>query len=141
MRPVQKPPPKRLKLVRLDGPLGDLSGMTAAERAEIVQQDGRRRIYEEIVQAEMEAWRKFFLWGGMCAGGWTLGVLVRVGMEFLHRSSVDFPLWLWHGAMLLVSLGVLLGVVAFWPALILFGKLLAAMHRRRRAARGPSLRR
>lgn len=40
---VEKGKAKKLNLVKLGGPLGDLSGMTTAERAEIVQQDGRRR--------------------------------------------------------------------------------------------------
>ena len=65
---VEKGKAKKLNLVKLEGPLGDLSGMTTAERAEIVQQDGRRRIFEEIAQAEAKAWR-----GGCCGVPWSRG--------------------------------------------------------------------
>ncbi len=139
MEGVEKPAPKKLKLVRLDGPLGDLSHMTPAERAEIVQQDGRRRIFEEIVSVEMAAWRSFFLWGGMCVGGWSLGVLVRVGMRFLYGAGMGLPSWLWNLLMLLVGVSVLVGVVSFLPAVVCFAKLLVAMHRRRRLGRSGSL--
>ena len=132
---MEKPAPKKLKLVRLNGPLGDLSGMTAAERAEIVQQDGRRRIYEEIVRAEMEAWRKFFLWGGMCAGGWTAVIVIGLGMELLRTKLAGLPDPLWALLGLISAVGGLLGLVAFWPAVFLFVKLLGAMRRRRRASR------
>ena len=136
---VEKGDPKKLNLVRLDGPLGDRSGMTAAERAEILQQDGRRRSHEEIAQAEMEQWRAFLVWGGLCAGGWLMGLGSVVAMDWVGGLSSSWSKRLPVAFMVLggVSwLGVMIGCV---PALLSFVKLLIAMRRRWRLGRSGSL--
>lgn len=111
--------------------LGDLSAMSAAERAELVEQAARRRIIEEMIAAESEALRSFF-WAG---GFWCGGICASVGSALL----LDGPLspayanpWILVVTLdILVVVGVLAAAITIYPAVwfgIQWGK---AMRRRR----------
>ncbi|MFC7337405.1 hypothetical protein ACFQY0_09485 [Haloferula chungangensis] len=67
--PMTRP---KFKLAKMDGPLGDLSGMSVAERAELVTAQGRQRILEERARYEATIWRNACLAWSLFAGGFLM---------------------------------------------------------------------
>jgi hypothetical protein len=122
-----------LKLVRLDDPLGDLSGMPVEQRAEWVRQLGRQRLYEEMAAAEAEAWRRLFFWGITVIATLVAGVLVMSLDRYLpwDTRGMGRVVWQsleWIGGGLLIVSGL-----SLVPTVFAFFRLLGALHRTRSA--------
>ncbi|BCX47700.1 hypothetical protein HAHE_16080 [Haloferula helveola] len=132
---MEKPPPRKLVTVRMPDDLGDLSGLSPAERAELVQQNERRKIYEEVMKSESDAWRRCFLSGGICVVSWMLAVGCSLLMELVDRFPVDARDAAWIGLSLVAGLSALVGLLSFYPAVLHLAQLILAMRRRRRLGR------
>ncbi|MBK1825730.1 hypothetical protein [Haloferula rosea] len=131
MSDSRDPKPVPLKLVSMPTQLGDLSAMSAAERAELVEQDAKRRILEEMITAESDALRSFF-WAG---GFWCGGICASVGSAFLLDGPLSpryaNPWFLVVTLEILAVVGVIAAAIAIYPAIWFGIKWLKAMRRRR----------
>lgn len=112
--------------------LGDLSGMTAGQRAELVEQDGRRKIMEEMLACEAGALRGFFWAAGIFCAGTAACVGSSLILESYLSPSYAHPDVLVIGFRILLLTGGLAGVVAFYPAIWWGIKWVKALRRRRR---------
>ena len=124
--------PRQLNLVSMPSQLGDLSAMSAAERAELVEQDGRRRILEEMVTSEAQALRSFFWAGGICCSGVSVAVGSALILEQFLSPSYAHPYVLVLGLKILALVGGAAGVVGFYPAIWFGIRWIRAIVRRRR---------
>lgn len=123
--------PRQLKLVTLPTHLGDLSGMSAHERAELVEQDGRRRIMDEMCQVEADRLRQFFWTGGIHCGGFCAAVGSSLLLDtVLYRSYGTFD-GLVTPLEIVGALGGVAAVICFFPALWFGVKWIGAMRHRR----------
>ena len=85
----------KLKLVKLDGPLGDLSGMPMQERAELVAAQGQQRLLEDRARDEAQIWKKAFWAWGLFAGGFSLLFALQESADawsFIRKSWLS---WVW----------------------------------------------
>lgn len=123
--------PLQLKLVTMPTHLGDLSGMSPNERAELVEQDGRRKIMEEMCRAESDRLRQFFWTGGIHCGGFCAAVGSSLLLDtVLYRSFGTYD-GLVTPVEIIGSLGGVAAVICFFPALWFGVKWIGAMRRRR----------
>lgn len=123
---------RRLNLVRMPSHLGDLSGVSPSERAELVEQDGRRRIIEEMLQGEASALRGFFWAAGICCSGTAACIGSTLVLETVLSPSYAHPDVLVIGFRIISIVGGLAGFVAFYPAIWWSMKWIKAMRCRRR---------
>lgn len=124
--------PIQLKLVSMPTHLGDLSGMSPTERAELVEQDGRRKIMEEMLIGEAGALRQFFWASGIWCGGICAAVVSSYLLDGVLSPSYSNPMILIVPLRILVVVGFLAGVIAIYPAIWFAVCWIKAMRRRRR---------
>jgi len=131
--------PLKLKMVSMPTHLGDLSGMAPSERAELVEQDGRRKIMEEMLTIEAQALRNFFWSGGIWCGGICAAVASTYLLDTVLSPSYSHPMALIVPLQILAVVGSLAGVIAIYPSIWFGIRWIKSMHRRRRYLKSGAL--